>query len=133
MDPFYKIVVIIALTLLILFLIFIGLMLRNDTTTSIYPPSTYACPDYWSSDSKGNCFKPMAKSFNDSSILLNTGKPKSKILTNRNVAPYSTDGRSFSTKNPLWTSKGETTLCAQKNWAVNNDIVWDGVSNYNMC
>jgi hypothetical protein len=24
-------------------------------------------------------------------------------------------------------------LCAQKNWAVNNNIVWDGVSNYNMC
>ena len=133
MDSFYPIVVIIALTCLVLFLTFIGLMMRNDTTTTIYPPSTYACPDYWHSDSKGNCFKPVQKSFNDNSILLNTGKPKSSLLKDRNIAPYSTDGKSFNTKNPLWTSKGETTLCAQKSWAVSNNIIWDGISNYNMC
>ena len=38
------------------------------------------------------------------------------------VAPYSMDGKSFSTTNTLWSSKGETTLCAQKNWAVNNKL-----------
>lgn len=28
---------------------------------------------------------------------------------------------------------GLTTICAQKRWALNNGIVWDGVTNYNGC
>ena len=28
---------------------------------------------------------------------------------------------------------GLTTICAQKSWALNNGIVWDGVTNYNGC
>jgi hypothetical protein len=28
---------------------------------------------------------------------------------------------------------GLTTRCAQKQWALNNGIVWDGVSNFNGC
>jgi hypothetical protein len=28
---------------------------------------------------------------------------------------------------------GLTTICAQKKWALNNGLVWDGVTNYNGC
>jgi hypothetical protein len=28
---------------------------------------------------------------------------------------------------------GKTTRCAQKSWAIQNGIVWDGVTNYNAC
>ena len=133
MELFYPTVVIIALLCLVIFLTFIGLMMKNDKSTAIYPPTSNVCPDYWVSDSKGNCFIPERKSFSDKSVILNTGNSGCSLLSKKNVAPYSSDGRSFSSKNPLWTSKGETTICAQKNWSINNNIVWDGVSNYNMC
>ena len=71
-------------------------------------------------DANGNCFMPERRSFTDNSIVLNTGKKNNSIMTDKLVAPYSTDGKSFSTTNTLWSSKGETTLCAQKNWAVAN-------------
>ena len=133
MEVFYLIVLIIASVSLVLLLTFFGLMMRNSTNTSIYPPNKNVCPDYWTGDASGNCFMPERRSFTDKSIVLNTGKKNSSILTDKLVAPYSIDGKSFSTTNKLWSSKGETTLCAQKNWAVNNNIVWDGISNYNMC
>jgi hypothetical protein len=132
-ESFYLIVISIALVSLVIFLSFIGVLMRNDSKTSIYPRNSSICPDYFVSDASGNCTMPTEKSFTDKTILLNTGKTNSSIMTDKTVAPYSTDGRSFNTTNLLWSSKGETTICAQKTWANNNNIVWDGVSNYNKC
>ena len=133
MESFYRIVLLVALVSLVIFLTFIGLMMRNDSNISIFPPQSSACPDYWVGDASGNCFMPQQKSFTDKTIVLNTGKANSSILSDKTLAPYSLDGQSFSTTNTLWSSKGETIICAQKNWANNNNIVWDGVSNYNKC
>ena len=133
MESFYRIVLLIALVSLVIFITFTGFLMRNDSNTSIFPPNSSVCPDYWVGDAKGNCFMPKQKSFTDKTILLNTGKANSSILSDKTVAPYSLDGQSFSATNSLWSSKGESTICAQKNWANNNNIVWDGVSNYNKC
>lgn len=134
MELFYIIVVAIALISLILFLTIIGVLMKNTSNTATYPPNLNQCPDYWTIGPKDTCVMPTKKSFTDNSIFLNTGKKSNgAVLSDPKIAPYSTNGNTFSTIDPLWTSKGETSICAQKNWALKNDIVWDGISNYNMC
>ena len=41
----------------------------------------------------------------------------------------------LNTTDASWNSlyPGKTTRCAQKTWAIQNGIVWDGVTNYNAC
>jgi hypothetical protein len=132
MESFYLIVVSIALITLVIFLTLVGLLMRNIDSSTPFPPTVNMCPDYWRVNADGSCSMPIQSSFNDVSSVLNTGKNKT-LLSNPNVAPYSKNGSSFSTKDPLWTSNGETVECAQKNWASTNNILWDGISNYNMC
>lgn len=129
---FYIVVVLVAVTVLILFLTFMGLLLRNQGSNEIFPPQSNNCPDYWTSDDKGKCFKPTVKSFStsDPAAILNVGGLTTLPLKS---APYSTDGISFDTKDPLWSSNGQSAICAQKSWSNNNGIMWDSISNFNKC
>jgi hypothetical protein len=131
MEIFYKIVLSIAIVLLVLILTFMGILMRSQEKNSIYPPNTNKCPDYWTSNTVGNCTMPTTKSFTDDSIFLNSGGKNS--LGPQNIAPYSNDTKSFDTKNIKWESGGESQICAQKSWANQNNITWDGISNYNKC
>ena len=134
MDFFYKLVLIIALICLLIILTFMGIIMSSQTQTLIYPPTSYSCPDYWTSDGSGNCTMPTQKAFNDNSVFLNSGN-KNTLGTNSTVAPFSSgpDYKSFSTENNLWSSTGKSKLCAQRDWALLSNISWDGVSNYNNC
>jgi hypothetical protein len=107
------------------------LLLRNQNQKEIYPPNYNKCPDYWTSDSSGNCFIPTKKSFSNPTKLLNMGDMSQ--LNTDSSAPYSSDAKSFNSQNLLWESGGKSTICAQKTWANNYGIMWDGVSNYNKC
>ena len=118
------------LVLLILFLTFMGILLRNQNANAIYPPNNYQCPDYWTADSSGNCYIPTVPSFANSLTILNMGGQTTLSST---AAPYSTDGVSFSTTNPLWANGGQSTVCSQKRWSNNSGIEWSGISNYNQC
>lgn len=41
---------------------------------------------------------------------------------------------SFNPEDPRWkTTTDKSALCAKRTWAVNNNIEWDGVSNYSGC
>jgi hypothetical protein len=131
MEMFYKIVLFIAVILLILILTFMGLLMRSQDKNTVYPPNLNVCPDYWTSDSEGNCTMPTEKSFNDQSNFLNSGG--NNHLGTSSIAPYSKDTKSFDTKNILWESGGQSRICAQKSWANQNNITWDGISNYNKC
>ena len=128
---FYNIVVISACIILLLLLAFIGVITNKDRTNAPFPPNFSTCPDYWKDDGSGNCIMPTTYSWNDNSSYLNAGK--GNLLANSSAAPYSADGKTFSPTNPLWASRGASSVCAQKDWAVNNNIVWDGISNYNQC
>jgi hypothetical protein len=132
MESFYPIVISIAVVLLILLLTFMGILLRSQNSTEIFPPQLNSCPDYWTTDSSGHCSMPTQPSFANPSMILNMGG-LTTLGSSATIAPYSTDGKSFDTTNPLWSSGGQSTICAQKAWAVNNGIVWDGVSQYNQC
>lgn len=131
MEKFYIIVSTIAVMFLILFLTFMGVLLRFQSSNEIYPPQSNSCPDYWTADSSGNCFKPTQPSFANPSELLNVGTIQSVLSSNS--SPFSSDGKSFNKNNLSWSANGQSALCAQKTWCNNNGIIWDGVSNYNQC
>lgn len=129
---FYIIVSSIAVIFLILVLTFMGIMMRNQNSKAIYPPTSFVCPDYWTSDDLGNCTLPTKMSSSDPLVPINSGGTKN-LGKNSNIAPYSKDMYSFNVNNVLWSSGGKSTLCAQKDWATQNNIQWDGVSNFNGC
>ena len=132
MELFYPIVLFIAVVLLILVLTFMGILLRSQNQTKLFPNNANICPDYWTSDLSGNCTMPTELSFNNPTTMLNTGSLVN-LGTNSAIAPFPTTPTSFSTTNPLWGSGGASAICQQKQWSNQNNIVWDGISNYNSC
>lgn len=132
MESFYLIVISIAVVSLILFLTFMGILLKNQNANVIFPENAYQCPDYWTYDSSGNCTMPTQASFSNPTATLNMGGLKTLQISN-SIAPYSQDGKSFDSKNTLWSSGGQSTICAKKTWSNNNGIMWDGITNYNQC
>lgn len=123
MELFYPIVLSIATIILIIIFIFAGLLMRRQGIDIIYPPNSNVCPDYWGTDTSGNCVVPTDKR--------NLGILSMPLL--KNSAPYSLDGTSFNPNDSKWSSGGMSVLCAQKGWTNNSSIIWDGKSNYNQC
>jgi hypothetical protein len=111
-----------------------SILMRRINPNLIYPPNTYSCPDYWKTDSSGNCTMPTEKSFSNESVFLNSGG-KSDLGKISTVAPYSNDSnfKTFDPNNILWSSSGKSSICSKKAWANQNNIIWDGISNYNKC
>ena len=132
MDSFYLIVLGIAIVFMILILIFIGLMMKTQNQSTVYPPIVNTCPDGWAIALDGSsCTIPDPNVPTDSK---NVGKYQTQTDISNTLIGYATvTSYIFSPSDPLWTSGGRTTICEQKNWAINNQIAWDGVSNYNSC
>ena len=121
MESFHTIVLTIAVIILILVLTVIGIMMTNKTyDSSVYPPTTNECPDYWTSNGSGSCTADTAN-IGDGSWKTGTNTTKGR---NGNTINFNDAG---------WSSNGGTALCNQKDWAIKYGISWDGVSNYNGC
>lgn len=128
MDIFYIIVLSVAVMLLILVLTYIGIKMvyNKNAAGNTFPPSYSPCPDYWKTDSNGRCVVPSAGA------------------TNRGVGSASTGSYDFApgySSSPIqsidftaagWTNNGSS-ICSKRTWANNNNIVWDGITNYNGC
>ena len=108
MDTFQKSVLIIALVVLIALLISVGILLNKHSKNTNWPPIQNTCPDYWTEDGSGNC-KGETNGLN-----IGTGAVTSTVDSNGNNVT------------------GET-RCQKRTWAINNGIMWSGVSNYNSC
>jgi len=136
MDMFYTIVLTIAVVLLILILTYIGISMANkNNAQSVYPPVVQNCPDYW--DLSGNrCVIPASNLKNTGDIYSST-VPNQNILSSNSTPGYNPKSSSLQSsidfKNAGWTNSGALAVCAQKNWAIDHEIVWDGVTNYNGC
>ena len=113
MDTFQKSVLIIALFVLIALLISVGILLNKHSKNTNWPPTQNTCPDYWTEDANGTCTA--------ADVGLNTGNNgvTSTVITNEDEEPIGD-----------WTNK---TRCEKRNWAIDNGIMWSGVSNYNGC
>ena len=136
METFYLIVLSIAVMLLIIILTIVGLMMSSNKNTEVFPPTKNTCPDSWKSV-KGGC-------------QLIDGKNRGSFMINDNATPGYTQASDIpdpldATKtvpapividfaNTAWSGKGgKTAICATRDWANKNGIVWDGVANYNAC
>jgi hypothetical protein len=120
MDSFHYSVLGIALVMLIIMFIIVGVMLSRNKVSIIYPPYANDCPNYWSMNSEGKCV------LTEGGINLPTISPLDANL------PGKSNG-SIDFKNQGWgTYSGATSaICAKKKWALDNGVLWDGVSNYN--
>jgi hypothetical protein len=125
MDTFYLAVLSVASIVLILVLTYVGILMTSAQNKAVYPPSNSSCPDYWMSDSTGNCYIPSStQSVNGNSVSL----PKGKIPYGHNV-----EAGIVNFNDVGWTADGSINKCAWQKWANTNNITWDGVTNYNGC
>ena len=111
MDTFHKVVIFVSIFVLFSMLISVAMLLDKGNNTTVYPPSALTCPDYWTETNDG-C---------QHGDLIPNGKEFGTI--------------NFKDRGAKWAeglgSMSET--CAKKSWANNNDVLWDGISNYNGC
>jgi hypothetical protein len=129
MESFHIIVLTIAVIILILVLTVIGIMMTNKTyDSSVFPPSTNSCPDYWTAGTNGNC---TVLSVNKGSFTTSGGTDTYDFTLPGKTPGYSAGIVNFNDNG--WTSNGGTALCNQKDWAIKYGISWDGVANYNGC
>jgi hypothetical protein len=153
MELFYIIVTVIAIVFLILILTVIGILMRYQNKSTVFPPVANDCPDFWTIASDGTKCKIPSNDKKNVGSLYNGTTLKIKTVTKDRADSYafpvytpSTNGTSdpstgdqimapniIDFKNETWSSQGKTAVCAQKQWADNWGITWDGVTNYNSC
>jgi hypothetical protein len=143
MEMFYIIVVSIAIIFLIVILTLIGIAMRYQNKSTVFPPMANDCPDFWTiaADGKscsipsngkrnvGNLYVPVTDTLNISYSSADKF-PTYTPGTNGNVASAAS---TINFADDAWSSQGQTAICAKKKWAVNWGISWDGVTNYNSC
>jgi len=130
MEAFYLIVLGVATVILILILTFIGIMMQSQNKGQVWPPVANTCPDKWAVDGSGNCSIPINGEAGYSNMGSTSGSTPSSISTS--LSAYVVNEK-LDPKHSAWAAKGASTVCAQKKWAQDNGIVWDGISNYNSC
>jgi hypothetical protein len=137
MEVFHFTVLTVAIVFFIIIIISISILLsykKNNIAT--YPPTMNTCPDYWdvASDVSG-CKIPNSG--------INVGELyKQTADANGNTYNITTIPSTFGLKgnntinfaDSAWSSSySSTNRCALKTWSNKNNIIWDGVSNYNSC
>ena len=139
METFHIIVLAVATIALVLILIFIGILLSKGNTNLAYPPNYGVCPDYWEIDKNTNrCIIPKYSdnAVNFGNIYGSDPVPPEPQLQD---AVIQTPGYGYDISDNIIThyidfsNNSWASVCDKKKWANENDIVWDGVSNYNNC
>ena len=153
MELFYIITMGIAIVLLILILTYFGLNLSKNTA-SVFPPTKNYCPDNWTTGTDGNLcaipslttatgtLKGNALPSHYNTGLLITGSATTDyaynttdVLNTKKTPGYDSDNKAIDFNDAGWGTQlqGKSSICALKNWANTNGIMWDGVSNYTGC
>lgn len=149
MEAFYKITILVTIIFLILALTIIGILMGKKANILVYPPVANQCPDYWTYDGsfcvapnqaykvEGPADKDGKKTvkYVDKTANVLNGLPALNALKGTHGLSIVTDPSSqmatfkVNFKDPEWV--GGT--CAQKTWALSQNMVWDGVTNFNSC
>jgi len=132
MDYFYIIVSSVVIILLILIFTYYGIVIqkkmKQNRSFPPQPPSN--CPDYWSLNTDGSCNIPKAGTKNTGSIYDPNGNFN---LFSNTTFGLNNDKTLINFSDNGWSAGATSSLCKQKNWSNLNNIMWDGVSNYNGC
>jgi hypothetical protein len=149
MDSFYIIVGTIAILLLIGILAFLGVAMNKQYVSRPFPARTIQkCPDYWTADSNGKCIIPTGGAGLNNVGDLGTGSTltSSKNGQYDNTMLY-TPGLSADKKSIDFTKDNDAAwktyntmvgsnlnpLCQKQQWLNDHKVVWDGISNNNVC
>lgn len=133
METFHFTVLTIAIVFFIIIIISFSILLSyKKNNILVYPTTKNTCPDYW------NVSVDVSGCIIDDRNTGNIVKDASGnyILSNKGPLPtYGFDGAStINFSDPSWSSGYvRTNQCALKLWSNQNNISWDGVSNYNSC
>jgi len=132
LERFHWIAIIITIVVLIIALVFIGLLMSGAGKTSLYPAVANACPDYWlAGTTPGTCVLPGAASMKNYVI------PSSLSSTTTSGLIFSSESSTVPTAinfaDPGWSTGSKSAICSKRTWCMKNNVLWDGVSNYNGC
>lgn len=119
MESFYLIVLTIATIILIISLATIGTLMDQGNKAGPFPPISLKCPDGWTETSatdatNGDTYTCGLSTFSD-------------LTASDGITVPETNKKSFS-----YIDKA-TTICQKYKFATDNELIWDGVSNYNSC
>ena len=141
MDSFKLTVLGIALFLLLIIFIVVGVLMKYNNTSSIFPPNASHCPNYWMETAEGTCIIPVQTPSTipgvNSIDPINVGSGVSATSSSKNskgVPNYLTDGTTLgynSTSGAIDFSNYKT--CDKMNWSNKYGILWDGINNINTC
>lgn len=101
---FQKIVLIIAITILIVSLVFIGIQIKQSKSKEVWPPMVPQCPDFWVVDPKTGYCKRTDKA----------PTRECDVSTGINF----TEGE----------YAGTGGACAKRTWANTCNIAWEGIT-----
>lgn len=118
---FNKTVLIVATIILIISLILLGISLLKSILNHKYPPIISDCPDYWD------------VSFNNGLNCINKNNINVGTLGSDTTIPNNKDNSDVKYFPPGYFKmpeiEGETNICKKYKWALDNDVVWDGITN----
>ena len=120
MDSFFIVVLSIASIILIVSLATIGIAIQKGARGGTFPPVANSCPDGWTTTSSAN---PNAT--NETIYTCTAPSGFTQTLT-------SGEGLTW-TSNTIAYNDNTTSICDKRKWTTRNNILWDGVSNYNSC
>lgn len=104
---YYVLMITIAIVILICILTYVGMNMTSATAVAAFPPNSLICPDYWVLNDKEQC-----------------------VASDRNLGKFR-KGDMVDPKNI--NNTGMTSICAKREWANTNKVVWTGIDNYNKC
>ena len=105
MDTYQKIVLAVAASVLLLYLLTVGFMMRRDDSEKPWPPVAGRCPDNWTEEQLNICYPKDSSNF---------GNLKENLKEN------SIDFKDYS-------------VCEKKKWGSKYQVKWEGITNYNKC
>lgn len=121
MESFYLVVLTIATIILIISLATIGLLMDQGNKAGPFPPISLKCPDGWKETSTSDSTN------GDISYTCSSSTLGRNLLSGDGITV--TNG---SSKTLSYNDKS-TTICNKYKFAQRNNLIWDGVSNYNSC
>lgn len=129
MDTFHYIVLTIAIVALVIMFVFVAIMMTYNNASTVFPPYTSTCPNYWKLNNDGNCVVPG----NSTTAGINTGVGFTSITSpTSGIYGYNSRTGAVDFNDPAWAATtAKSATCAKSMWAQTNSILWDGVSNFN--
>ena len=143
-DSFYIIVGTIAILLLVGILAFLGVAMNKQYVSRPFPNKTIQkCPDYWQADSKGKCIIPINGPGLNNVGDLGNGSSLNPVKTGQYDVLYTPGLSSNKTtidfnaddwkKYNTMVGANLNPLCQKQQWLNEHNVVWDGISNNNVC